>query len=249
MLLAAGMVLAHCSPKLNPTSSAASLSEKIKATASNWDEMAAATKYNDRDTYIPERGIRGRYQIASQRLGKEVLEGIVGEKAFVSGPHTAGVNYFSNSTFGHYNPEFLQSLQKMLASTFASSTFVKSLQPLYDRELKQYLQTYYLTYAVGTNRKDIASDYQALLKRLSQQAGTESEASYFLQEAFRHDADQISGGDRDSYVEGGSNYDWYESVVCAGFWLRRDIDGTADAFLSLLTLTLKTFDPGFMAGR
>ena len=47
----------------------------------------------------------------------------------------------------------------------------------------------------------------------------------------------------DSLEEDG--YDHYEVTPCAGFWVRRSIDGTEDEFYNLLRLILKNFDKHF----
>ncbi len=236
--LAIGLAFFACTTK--PGFSLERLSDKIKLTVADWQNMSANTRldYESISSWIPESGIRGRYQIASQVLGKSVLESIIGEKAFLSGPHEQGVNYNSAREFGRYNPKFLTKLHTSLASLFSNKIFVDNAQALYDRELKRYLRTYYLAYEAGANNREVMDGYLALLaaepKKYSESVFL-SEPSLFLQESFRDFAESLE-------KEG---YDAYEGFACPGFWVRRSIDGTADEFFELLALTIKTFDPEF----
>lgn len=237
--LAAGLGIVACTTR--PGFSPEQLSEKINRTVADWQNMSATARldYESISSWIPESGIRGRYQIAKQVLGKAVLESIIGEKAFLSGPHEQDVNYNSAREFGRYNPKFLTQLQKSLASLFSNRIFVDNAQALYDSELKQYLRTYYLAYEAGANKQEVMDGYMAILATEPREyAGNVflSEPSHFLQESFRDFAESIE-------QEG---YDVYEGFTCPGFWVRRSIDGTADEFYGLLTLTINTFDPEFL---
>lgn len=236
--LAAATGIIACAKR--PGYSSEQLNGKIKLTVADWQNMRANAQLEPEyiSSWIPESGIRGRYQVARQVLSKAVLESIVGEKAFLSGPHKKSVNYNSTREFGRYNPEFLTKLRQSLASLFSNKIFVDNAQALYDSELKQYLRTFYLAYEVGANNQEVMDGYLAILsKEPREYAGNVflSEPSNFLQEAFRSFAESIE-------EEG---YDVYEGFTCPGFWVRRSIDGTADEFFELLTLTIHTFDPEF----
>jgi hypothetical protein len=109
-----------------------------------------------------------------------------------------------------------------------------------------YLRTYYLSYEKGTTSEAIKEGYLAEIADWNDTKESWESPSFYLQEAFRPFADELSGEWDESYIEGGSSYDWYEAVTCPGFWLRRTLDGTADEFYELLELTLNTFDPAFL---
>ena len=237
--LATALGIFACTTK--PGFSSERLNDKIKLAVADWQNMSANANLEPESikSWVPESGIRGRYQIAKQVLSKSVLESILGEKAFLSGPHEDGMDYNSSRKFGHYNPKFLTELQKHLANLYSNKIFVDYAQALYDSELKQYLRTYYLAYEVGANNQEAMAGYSAILATEPKQYSEStflSEPSYYLQEAFRGFAESIE-------AEG---YDVYEGFTCPGFWVRRSIDGTADEFYQLLTLTIKTFDPEFL---
>ncbi|GJM33843.1 MAG: hypothetical protein DHS20C18_28440 [Saprospiraceae bacterium] len=235
--LTLGLIVYACSPRLNPGISSLSLVEKLNAATSSWESITSQAPESYEFTWIPDLGVRGRYQMAKSVLSKKMVEAIVGEKAFLSGPHTDEINYSSATAFGHYNPKFLTQLHKVLENTYHNKTFVAGFQSFYDQELKGYLRTFYLTYEAGINNEPTKTGY---LSRIAQPVESRTDAtddpSFYLQEAFRSVADAIES----------QGYDWYEGATCPSFWLRRSIDGTADEFHDLLILTLKTFDRDFL---
>jgi len=216
------------------------LSEKINLMAADWEKMqnAAQLGYKDIQSWLPKRGIRGRYQIAKKVMSKTSIESIVGEKAFLIGPHEDGISYTSAKEFGRYNPDFLMKLQRILTEIFNNKIFVARTQKLYDSQLKQYLRTYYLAYDVAANNRKVMDGYLSVIKETQSSSDVVflAAASFFLQESFRHFAESVA-------QEG---YDVYEAFVCAGFWIRRSIDGTEDEFFQLLKLTINTFDENFL---
>ena len=220
-----------CSPKANQAKSTISLTEKLIYISNNWSSMTPT--YNSLcDSYLPDLGVRVRYERAKPELALVIVESIVGKKAFLKGPHAEGINC-SSTSFGYYSPVFLVELQEVLKTTLSNKAFVDKFQALYDAELKQYLRTYYLSFDVGVNSSETQKEYLKMLDDPEKAV----EAGFYLQEAFRYHADGM-------VVDG---YDWYESVTCPAFWLRRSIDGTSDEFKALLVLMLNTFDPGFEA--
>lgn len=218
------------------------LSNRIKRIGVDWNHMQSNTNvdYEVVQSWVPEVGVRGRYFIAKEVMGKSVIEGIVGEKAFVSGPHAYGVSYTSNKDFGRYNPKFLTKLEQMLEKAFSNQMLVNQFQSVYDSQLQQYLRTFYLSYEVGANKKDIMKEYQNIIKQETE-ASSEGQflaaPSNYLQETFSGFSDEMSA----------QGYDFFESVTCPGFWVRRSIDGTEDEFYSLLNLMIRTFDADFLA--
>lgn len=238
-LLTLGFLVLACTRKVGVSSE--ELRGKINLTIIDWEDLRFSTdlSYESIHSWLPESGIRGRYQIAKKVLSKSVLERIVGEKAFLSGPHESGINYDSRD-FGRYNPAFLTKLKGQLSTLYSNKIFIDKVQSFYDKELKQYLRTYYLAYEAGANNQEVMDGYLALLskevKSIPQNAFLD-EPSYYLQESFREFADSAA-------AEG---YDEYEAFTCPGFWVRRSIDGTADAFYELLVMTMGVFDDGFLA--
>ena len=234
------LLVISCAPR--PDFSKERINDKVLLTAADWQNMEASAQLAPEHihSWIPESGIRGRYQIAKSVLSIATIESIVGEEAFLSGPHADGVEYNSTKTFGRYNPKFLKKLRGILADVFDNKILVARAQRLYDRQLKQYLRTYYLAYEVGAGNQEVMDGYLSAIARAPQATSEPaflSEPSEFIQESFRGFAEAIE-------KEG---YDVYEGFTCPGFWVRRSIDGTADEFYDLLLLTMRTFDGAFLA--
>lgn len=234
--LLAGLFIISCTRQLGGSSK--DLQKRVERTAKEWSELSASAdlSYENIHSWVPESGIRGRYEIARSVIGKSVLETIIGEKAFLSGPHDDGINYDSRE-FGYYNPAFLNKLKTQLTTLSTYKILVDQVQPFYDRELKQYLRTFYLAYAHGANNAQIKAGYLAAIQNApTNKDSFLDEPSYFLQESFREFAESTES----------QGYDVYEAFVCPGFWVRRSIDGTADEFYQLLRLTMNTFDTEFL---
>jgi len=183
------------------TTPADNLKAKLNMQPAGWDALKSRTNLSPNVIFsgYPEAGIRGRYQILKNVLSKSILEKIVGQPAFVSGPHANGVNFNHPTQFGHYNPRFLKSLTGLLSSVYQDKTFVKGASALYDYQFKRYLRTYYYAYHKGTD---------------------------------------------DIYKNG---FEFLEAYAVPTFWQRRKVDGTSRLFYDLLVMTMKTFDPTYLA--
>ena len=232
-----GFLIFSCSTTKSGVSSN-ELKKKLEMTANDWSSLSdnADLSYENIHSWVPESGIRGRYEIAKSVIGIPVLEKIIGEKVFLNGPHSDGMNYESRD-FGFYNPAFLNKLKTQLSSLYANKVFVNQVQPFYDRELKGYLRTFYLAYSHGANNTQIKDGYMDKIRNAPAKQDSFLDApSNYLQESFREFAENTER----------EGYDVYEAFVCPGFWVRRTIDGTADEFYQLLRLTMNTFDAEFL---
>lgn len=216
------------------------LKQKVILTFSNWDKIISSPDLsNQYIEYWSKIGFRGRYKVFKKYLSKSVLENIVGEKAFLNGPHLDDFNFNSLDKFGHYNPIFLTKLHQKLNILFANEAFIKKTQAFYDENLKQSLRVYYLSHDMAVNNKEIIEGYLDAISEPNKNSymnGMVSGPSFYLQESFRDFALSIEN----------DGYNVYEGFTSPGFWIRRSIDGTADEFYNLLIFTMKTFDPEFV---
>jgi hypothetical protein len=215
------------------------LGARIAFTVANWDDMTSETDLSPDNihSWIPEVGVRGRYEIAKSVLGKHTLEGIVGEPVFLSGPHSGEMDFTSKTEFGYYNPAFITGLHEMLAGIFSNRKLVKKTQKFYNLHCRTYLRTYYLAYDAGANNETVMEGYMSSLSNYDAKSNSDYPAhSEYLQEAFRDFAEGLEA----------AGYDVYEGFNCPGFWVRRSLDGTTDEFYALLRWTLETFDADFL---
>ena len=210
-------------------------SESILAFASNWENIRANTDLSQENisSWLPERGIRGKYEIARKHIGLKFMEQVTGYPVFLEGPHREEID-FNSKTFGYYNPRFLENLIPIISEVMQNKIFTESTKVLYNSELKQYLRTFYLSYRVAANRTEIMEGYLNAIG--GNQQGISAEPSMYLQESFRGFATSIEG----------LGYDVYEGFTCPGFWIRRSIDGTEGQFYNLLLLVMETYDNDFL---
>ncbi len=228
------IALASCSTMKNSVVSAA-FSDRVLKLASHWDSIKTNTDLSSENisSWLPESGIRGKYEIARKQVSLNFMEQLVGHPVFLKGPHQEEVD-FNSGSFGYYNPQFLERLKPILGEALQNKLFVENTRTLYDEELKQYLRTFFLSYNVAANRTDIMESYLKHIEHGDHKSF--SGPSFYLQEAFRDFAE--------SAEENG--YNVYEGFTCPGFWIRRSIDGTESQFYNLLLLVMETYDADFL---
>lgn len=215
--------------------------QQANALKRNWNSI---TKYVDLSyekisSWIPESGIRGRYAQFKTKLSRQIVEKIIGHKAFIKGPHGQTLKFNSLTDFGHYNPIFLEQLIRKMNALYAKKTFVKTFQDFYDAELRDYLRVYYQAYNFIKYNEDLKGIYLEHIRTFKKHPKL---AAQGLSPAFEmHNDFYIFANDMQD-----DGYDVYEGYSCPSFWLRRSIDGTSDQFYTLLTSTLNTFDPEFI---
>ena len=181
------------------------LKKHILSTVDNWQELSHSTilDYEVIKSWVPERGVRGRYAIAKY-LAKSILEQIIGVKVYKSGPHTNNINLSSSNDFGKYNPKFLRKINKRLSKLYKKKKFVKNTQALYDQEFKNYLRVYYLSYQhiQSIDHKAISNKYQEIIRNTKDNNDKHdflAEPSYYLQESFRSFSDKLENDGYDPY--------------------------------------------------
>ncbi len=191
--------------------------------------------YAKTGTAFADIGVRGRYAILKPLINPAVLERIVGEPVFLKGPHSgADINYDSENSFGHYNPEFLRALNASLSALTKMEALVEELQPLYDREFKRVMRGFFETYESATNRPRLTKMFTDILSKPAGKGERGREINQFFIAQFTN----LPGG-----MEG------LEQMMAARFWVRRSVDGTADEFYQLMLLTLQTFDPEYLYSK
>ena len=216
---------------LSDDNSIDSLKQKITLTFSNWYEIIEALKVNY--PYIEiwsEIGVRGKYKIFSKYLSKDILEDIIGEKIFLSGPHLNDMNFDSYDKFGYYNPIFLKKLHKKIKLLISNDAFIKSTQDIYNEKFKNTLRVYFLSLNMldHINHKTFVEEY---LDVISKPPSNYMVSNYF-DENFRSFAESIKN----------EGYNFSEGLTFPGFWIRRKIDGTDEEFFELINLILNKYD-------
>lgn len=214
------------------------LSKRIRLASQNWKlfvSQGAQLPYHTHSTYLPELGIRGKYQSFKKVFQITFLEKLTKEKVFLKGPHRNGeINFNHPSHFGHYNPKFLDKLKSILEKELANEIHVSLFQDCYDKNFKKLLRVFYMTRVLVSLQDDAGQKYSKLLEQIKSGKKTEN-ASFFLQEKFR------------PFTEVLKTHNFYEVISCSSFWVRRSLDNTDDRFKILLDLVLKKMDPEFFS--
>ena len=190
--------------------------------------------YRDLHTWLPNRGLRGLYAKAQFGLNVAQLEKLSGQNIFRSGPHRDGeLDLKAKGDFGHYNPAFLKwALQNGIPGQH-DAKLRKELQPVYDKFLRRTARNFFRAHQL----------LQAMPKRAAkardgyvEKMAAEEDAGDWLQEFFRPEADRMDK----------AGHDWYEINVALGFWVRRELDGSAKEFQALLAALLQTHDAAWL---
>lgn len=227
-------LVASCSPLLITGDKASNtvlnykIKEAFRALEDSYTDMDYVF-YENNHTYI-EEGLRYNYGLLNQLASVSILEKAIGEKVFLNGPHQNGLDFFSSDSFGYYNPAFWEKVKTVVAYSLENDGTFKQLgKYAYDRHLKKEVQLYYDSYQYLSSNKSMAQqvtkDYQAAM----QDGGNAGE---LLQESFRAFADS-----KEQLGE-----DWYVANTAPGFWIRRQIDGTADKIFEVVELVRKTYN-------
>lgn len=194
-------------------------------------EMTPKTK-ETMDSWLPNRGSRSKYAILKPVAGIEILESVTGIKVFREGPHQGKINYYSNN-IGYYNPEFLNEVNRTLKTLFEDPEFKEDAKALYESQFQSMLKTYYAAYK-NLHHKLVFSNHKLgqLKEDYLEKMANNNLPEFFLSEHFRRISDQMHN----------QGYDWSESNVAMGFWLRRSIDGTDTQFLDLLKMVFENLE-------
>ena len=150
-------IIASCTALKSTSESKLRLNREIDLMVSNWDRLVSTVdlSYENIISWLPESGIRGRYERVKKYLSIEALEEIIGLKVFIKGPHIKGINFKSIADLGYYNPRFLIQLNRILKSIYKHRTFIENSQLLYNSQLKRYLRTLYLSYDIAAENEQI----------------------------------------------------------------------------------------------
>ena len=190
--------------------------------------------YRDLDTWLPNRGLRGLYAKAQFALNLAQLEKLSGQKIFHAGPHLGGkLDLKAKGDFGHYNPAFLKwALQNGIPGQH-DAKLRKELQPVYDKYLRRTARNFSRTHQMLLAMpKRAAKARDGYVEKIA----AEENASDWLQEFFRPEADRMDK----------AGHDWYEINVALGFWVRRELDASSKDAHALLFALLQTHDAAWL---
>ena len=117
---------------------------KIMEVTYLWDLLATSYEPDrDRDDTWLDVGWRSKYAMAKNYTSISILEETFEEDVFLRGPHHGEMDFNSTTSFGYYNPQFLEKVRLALASALSNPVFSKVAEPIYKKHFRSMAHTYY----------------------------------------------------------------------------------------------------------
>jgi hypothetical protein len=219
------------------------------------DELYAST-----GSYIP--GLRWLYAHLQPLMNMAKMNSLAPDPIFLSGPHEPDFNFRSHD-FGRYNPAFVRWGTENLIPAASDPAFREITAPIYQKHMKEIARLYYLAHLyVEQHSPEVSALRAKYLESIRERQGKPWEDSAsnpnLVYDTFaRFFAEQYATGKKGDWFDGSTrppklSYRWltgkggYYAYAAPGFWIRRQIDGTAPDFFAGLKKLLETYDPDFL---
>ena len=213
-------------------------------------EVTRKSQCQDFD-YYPNGGIQNFWCHRSARISLASIRELAGVDIFTKGPHNADtLQLDAASDFGRYNPAFVRFLIDKAGPSEHGSAAQKATQPSYDAHLKPLAEIFWKTYAKSQSDKECFAREKAAYGDLIAKKKLPKDYyerwfyfmnPYFCDRGAQHNFTFYSDNAFDAGVDGNVT----KSVI--GFWLRRSLDGTMDAFAEGLRKMLAAYEPELIA--
>ena len=120
---------------------------KLMEITSLWHLLKDGYEPNrDRDGTWLEVGVRSKYAMAKKYAAIDLLETAFGKKVFISGPHENDIDFTSDTSFGHYNPDFIAHFQEVWEMASSNPQFKEILKSVYYEHFNDIATTYFYAY-------------------------------------------------------------------------------------------------------
>ena len=146
---------------------------------------------------------------------------------YLSGPHTSDeLNLSSKFSFGHYNPKFVAQLRKSALLMMSEKEFIANTKPLLENYsvldfLKRHKKIHEI---IQKNPAEFNAIKSKFTKGIKEETWPEGEYRVMIPKSLD------------------SNEYWNWSETSYHFWVRRDIDGTKDLWIGLITDVLNAYN-------
>ncbi|CAN5925596.1 hypothetical protein BH11MYX4_BH11MYX4_06540 [soil metagenome] len=212
-------------------------------------EWSRASQCQDYD-YFPQGGIQSFWCHRPARVTLASIRDLAGVDIFARGPHGADLALQSAADFGHYDPAFVRWLVDSAGPSARGSAVQQATQASYDASLKPLATIFWQTYEKTQNdaacfaREKAA--YGDLIARKKLPKDYYERWFYFMNPYF---CDKGPARSFNFYSDNGfdAGVDGNVTKTVVGFWLRRSLDGTMDAFAAGLKKMLASYQPEAMA--
>ena len=198
-------------------------------------------------TYV--MGVRNAYDKLKLLMNLEKAQSLAPVPIFLAGPHGEDFS-LTSPEFGYYNPAFLAWARERVIPAKLNPVLRRLTQPFYDAFLRSLARSYFLTYRYLADHPELVNrvreEYLALVASgdlATPSFSMRGSGGVFLQENFRDYPDRYTP-ELEALTDELAFYHW---VVACGFWVRRRIDTTAEAFKAILDDLLRTYDAEWFA--
>ena len=206
-----------------------------------WERLDETTNTCDEFDYFPDGGMRifSCHVASIMPEPYELLQRLSGEPAFLRGPHTTSdLSLTETTSFGYYNPRFVNWMVDHLIPGAESAVFRRMTQPVYDRYVKPLATIFFVTYhKIRANPacfdREVAN-YASLIES--------GEFGLYYYERFYSFMNELFCDNPDGGIGGDGGYDGNVVNTSVAFWIRRAIDGTIDEFYRGLEKLVRTYD-------
>lgn len=233
------------------------------------EEKANALKKDDKayaSTGSSIAGLRWRYAGLKTLMDLKKMKSLAPVPVFLSGPHDRDFN-FRSYDFGRYNPAFVRWANDNLIASASDPAFRELTAPTYQKHVKEIARLYYLAYLyVDQHAPEVAALRAKYLENIQGHVGKawvepwdeDIPSPNLIYDTFsRFFAEQYETDKSSVWVIDGPqppriSYRWLTDLggsyayAAPGFWIRRQIDGTAPDFFAGLKKLIETYDANFL---
>ncbi|QCX00767.1 hypothetical protein FGM00_11855 [Aggregatimonas sangjinii] len=167
-----------------------------------------------------------KYEYVRSLVTYKRFQAMLDYPIYLSGPHTGDtLNLDAKYSFGHYNPKFVTQLHKSALILMNEEAFVANTKPLLQQYgildfLRKHKHIHEITQEYPDEFESITSNFKSGIKDESWPEG-----------GYRSMVPSVL----DTYAY------WNWSETSYHFWVRRDVDGTKDLWLGLITDVLNAY--------
>lgn len=182
------------------------------------------------ETNLPARGLISLANQLDESFGLLVIQDWIGVPVFAAGPHgrfAGRLRLRVHGSFGHYDPRFAARVEELATALEEHRDVRDALRPIYD-----IVEVRITRWQRARRALDLDPEWRETIRNEYQQAINEGRP-YDRFNAFRPLMDRY----QDQY--GSDTHEFYTAL---GFWIRRDLDGTAESFGRALDAIELAFD-------
>ena len=233
-------------PETRPEAPVAAAPSPMESALREWERKSQCPDFD----YFPEGGIQNFWCHRPARVTLASVRELVGVDIFKSGPHTADtLQLDAPSDFGHYDPAFVRALVEKAAPSEHGSAMQKATQAAYDANMKPLAEIFWKTYAKSQADKECFAREKTAYANLI--AKKKLPKDYYERWFFFMNPHFCDKGPEKSFkfwmdhgFDAGVDGNVTKTVV--GFWLRRSMDGTMDAFADGLKKLIAAYEPDLL---